>query len=107
MCRVQLRCTVTSPVAGGEIDHREIDPVAPQRPATRALDATQPPPEVDPRRRRPPGDRDADGEPAALVAVTTEGAVLVPGDVGDPLDHPEGLHQGFDPGSPAEIDPRG
>ena len=84
MCNVQLRCTVTSPVLGRQVHDRQ-GVVAPEerRPHEGPV-AARHHPELT-RGLVRARDRDADGEPAALVAVTPERAVLVPGDVGDAL----------------------
>ena len=91
MWRVQLRCTVTSPVRVGSAttgrSMRRLDQGRPhQGPVGPGHDLELP---------RDPvgaGHRDAGGQAAAVVAVSAERAVLVPRDVRDALVTPMGLN---------------
>ena len=95
MCIVQLRCSVTSPVRVGERHLGQVEVgLADARPHERAV-RTGDHPQLT-RHRVGARHRDADGQPAAVVRVATDAAVLVPRDVGDAFGHADRLEQRLD-----------
>ena len=92
MCMVHDRCTVTSPALVGRSTAagrcRAVARGRPHQRPVRSGDHAQLA-----RRLVGPGDRDADGHPAAFVAVATEPQSLCHGMSVMPSDHTEGLEQ--------------